>query len=61
MSKVLNSVCWGFAGLILTIGGLMLYVQGYKPIIFTIGILVILYRAVTIHTDEYEPKAASKK
>jgi len=55
MSKLLNSVCWSFVGLILTIGGFIFYINGYKPIIFTIGILVMLYRAVTTHTDEYEP------
>jgi hypothetical protein len=56
VSKLANNVGWGFIGWILILSGLMLYVQGYKPVIFGAGILVILYRAVTAHTDEYEPK-----
>ena len=56
VSKVANNIGWGFVGLALILGGFMLYVQGYKPIIFGVGILVILYRAVTAHNDEYELK-----
>ena len=56
MSKLSNNIAWVFIGWILILVGFMLYVQGYKPIIFGAGILVILYRAVTTHTDEYEPK-----
>jgi len=56
MSKLSNNIGWGFIGWILILGGLMLYVQGYKPIVFGVGILVIFYRAVTTHTDEYEAK-----
>jgi hypothetical protein len=56
MSKVANNVGWSFVGWILILAGLMVYVQGYKPIVFVVGILVILYRAVITHTDEYTPK-----
>ncbi len=56
MSKVANNVGWSFVGWILILAGLMVYVQGYKPIVFVVGILVILYRAVIAHTDEYTPK-----
>ena len=56
MSKVANNVGWSFVGWRLILAGLMVYVQGYKPIVFVVGILVILYRAVIAHTDEYTPK-----
>jgi hypothetical protein len=56
VSKLSNNVMWAFIGLILILGGLMLYVHGYKPLVFGAGILVLFYRAVTVHTDEYEPK-----
>ena len=56
MSKVANNVGWSFVGWILILAGLMVYVQGYKPIVFVVGILVILYRAVIAHTDEYTQK-----
>ena len=56
MSKIANSVMWNFIGIALIIIGLGLYMNGYKPITFTIGILLYAYRAMIIHTDEYEPK-----
>jgi hypothetical protein len=56
LSKISNNVWWGFVGLILILGGFMLYVQGNRPIIFGIGILVIFYRAVSAHIDDYESK-----
>ncbi len=56
MSKVANNIGWGFVGWILILTGLMFYIQGYKPILFGAGMLVIFYRAVIAHNDEYEPK-----
>jgi hypothetical protein len=56
VSKLSNNISWGFIGWILILSGLVFYVQGYKPIIFGIGILVIFYRAVTVHVDDYDPK-----
>lgn len=56
MSKLANSVTWNFIGLALILLGLFFYVNGYKPIIFTIGILLYAYRAMITHTDEYQPK-----
>ena len=32
----------------------MFVVQGYKPIVFVIGILIILYRQVILHSEKYE-------
>jgi len=34
----------------------MFVVQGYKPIVFVIGILIILYRQVILHSEKYESK-----
>jgi hypothetical protein len=56
VSKIANNVGWSFVGWILILAGLMFVVQGYKPILFGVGILVIFYRTVITHTDEYEPK-----
>jgi hypothetical protein len=56
MSKLTNNVWWSLVGWILVLAGLMLYVQGYKPIIFGIGIFVVFYRVVIEYTDKYESK-----
>jgi hypothetical protein len=56
MSKLANSVAWNFVGLAMIIFGLYFYVNGQKPIIFTLGILLYAYRAMITHTDEYQPK-----
>jgi hypothetical protein len=54
VSKIANNVGWSFVGWILILAGLMFVVQGYKPIIFVIGILIILYRQVILHSEKYE-------
>ena len=54
MSKIANNVGWSFVGWILILAGLMFVVQGYKPIVFVIGILIILYRQVILHSEKYE-------
>ena len=56
MSKIANNVGWSFVGWILILAGLMFVVQGYKPIVFVIGILIILYRQVILHSEKYESK-----
>jgi len=54
VSKNANNVGWSFVGWILILAGLMFVVQGYKPIVFVIGILIILYRQVILHSEKYE-------
>jgi hypothetical protein len=54
VSKIANNVGWSFVGWILILAGLMFVVQGYKPIVFVIGILIILYRQVILHSEKYE-------
>lgn len=56
MSKIANNIGWSFVGWILILAGLMFVVQGYKPIVFGIGILIILYRQMTFYTDKYDSK-----
>jgi hypothetical protein len=56
VSKIANNVGWSFVGWILILAGLMFVVQGYKPIVFVIGILIILYRQVILHSEKYESK-----
>lgn len=54
MSKIANNVGWSFVGWILILAGFMFFIQGYKPIVFVIGILIILYRQVILHSEKYE-------
>jgi hypothetical protein len=56
VSKIANNIGWSFVGWILILAGLMFVVQGYKPIVFGIGILIILYRQMTFYTDKYDSK-----
>jgi hypothetical protein len=56
VSKIANNVGWSFVGWILILAGLMFVIQGYKPIVFVIGILIILYRQVILHSEKYESK-----
>jgi hypothetical protein len=54
VSKIANNVGWSFVGWILILAGFMFVVQGYKPIVFSIGILIIFYRQVILHSEKYE-------
>jgi hypothetical protein len=56
VSKLSNNIAWVFIGWILILGGFMLFIQGYKPLMFGVGILIILYRIVISYTEEYDSK-----
>ncbi|WP_108645794.1 hypothetical protein [Polynucleobacter rarus] len=56
MSKLSNNLWWSLTGWIITLAGLMIYVQGYKPILFGIGILIVFYRIIIASAEEYDTK-----
>ena len=47
---------WNFAALALIVGGLISYVAFKNPIIFTIGMLLMLYQTRPISPEENQPK-----
>ena len=56
MSKLSNNLWWSLTGWIIILAGLMIYVQGYKPILFGIGILIVFYRIVMAPAEKYDTK-----
>jgi hypothetical protein len=47
---------WNFAAVLLIIGGIISYINFKNPIIFTIGVLLMLYQTRPVTPEENQPK-----